>query len=147
MAPNSVLIVEDEAGLRELYEDELKKAGFLVFAVGNGEEALSVAAERQPSAIILDIMLPGMSGLDVLAKLRATEATKATPVFLLTALEETDDRARGISLGASEYLAKTEVSPALVIEKIKAAIGQPAPNTDNQPTPNTEPVNNDNGSS
>lgn len=142
MAPQSVLIVEDEAGLRELYEDELKKAGFLVFAVGNGEEGLSVAQERQPTAIILDIMLPGISGLDVLAKLRATEATKTTPVFLLTALEETDDRARGISLGASEYLAKTEVSPTVVIDKIRAAIGQPAPGT-NPPTPDTEPINND----
>lgn len=123
MALKSVLIVEDEAGLRELYEEELKKAGFLVYAVGKGEEGLAVATDRQPSAILLDIMLPGMSGLDVLAKLKQAEETKNIPVYLLTALEETDDRARGISLGAKEYLAKTEVSPQQVIEKINEAIG------------------------
>jgi len=115
----AVLIVEDEAGLRELYEEELIKAGYLVFAVANGEEGLAIAKERKPMAVILDIMLPGMSGLDMLAKMRADENMKDTPVYLLTALEDTDDRARGISLGATEYLAKNEVSPESVIVKIK----------------------------
>jgi len=122
----SVLLVEDEAGLRELYEDELNKAGFLVFSVANGEEGLAIAKERKPMTIILDIMLPGMSGLDVLAQIRADESTKDIPVFLLTALEDTDDRARGISVGATQYLAKNEVSPKDVIFKIKE-LNEPNP--------------------
>ena len=113
-----VLLVEDEAGLRDLYEDELNKAGYLVFAVANGEEALSIVKDRKPMAVILDIMLPGLSGLDVLAKIRADETMKDTPVYLLTALEDTDDRARGMSLGATEYLSKNDVSPKEVIAKL-----------------------------
>jgi len=134
----AVLLVEDEAGLRELYEEELNKAGFLVFAVANGEEALAIIKERKVASVILDIMLPGMSGLDVLAKMRSEEATKETPVYLLTALEDTDDRARGISLGATEYLAKNEVSPEDVIAKIKSTSNAPT-----EPTESTSPTNSD----
>lgn len=123
MSNQAILLVEDEAGLRELYEEELKKAGYLVFAVGNGEEALSIADSHEPAAILLDIMLPGMSGLDVLSKLKNQAKTKNIPVIILSALEDTDDRARGMSLGAANYLGKNEVDPSNLVEKLKQVIG------------------------
>lgn len=122
MADKSILLVEDEAGLRELFEEELKKAGYLVFAVGNGEEGLSVAESRQPNVVLLDVMLPGMSGLDVLAKIKQNPKTKDIPVVMLSALEDTDDRARGISLGAKDYWGKNEVNADSLIEKLKQVI-------------------------
>jgi len=123
MATPSILLVEDEAGLRELYEDELQKAGYLVFAVGNGEEGLSIAASRLPSIILLDVMLPGQSGLDVLAILKANQKTANIPVVMMSALEDTDDRARGMSLGAKAYWGKNEVDPTSLVDKIKQLIG------------------------
>lgn len=116
--PKSVLLVEDEAGLRELYEEELRKAGWLVFAVGNGEEGLALAQNRTPTVAILDVMLPGMSGLDMLAAMRQNPKLAATPVIILSALEDIDDRARGLALGAKKYFGKNEASPQLLIESL-----------------------------
>lgn len=116
--PKSVLLVEDEAGLRELYEEELRKAGWLVFAVGNGEEGLALAQNRIPTVAILDVMLPGMSGLDMLAAMRQNPKLATTPVIILSALEDIDDRARGLALGAKKYFGKNEASPQTIIEAL-----------------------------
>lgn len=114
----SVLIVEDEAGLRDLYQEKLTAAGFLVFAVGNGEEAISQAGQHDLDMIVLDVMLPGTSGLDVLAKLRADKKHEQTPVLILSALEAVEDRARGLALGANVYASKNELSPDMLAAKV-----------------------------
>lgn len=116
--PKSVLLVEDEAGLRELYEEQLRQAGWLVFAVGNGEEGLALAQNRVPTAAVLDVMLPGMSGLDMLAEMRQNPKLAETPVIILSALEDIDDRARGLALGAKKYFGKNEASPQQLIEAL-----------------------------
>lgn len=126
-AAKSVLIVEDEAGLRELYEEELRAAGWLVFAVGNGEEGLALAQNRLPQVVILDVMLPGMSGLDMLAAMRQTAALKETPVVVLSALEDIDDRARGLALGAKKYFGKNEASPETIIKALDELIAGSKP--------------------
>jgi len=121
--PKSVLLVEDEAGLRELYEEALREDGWLVFAVGNGEEGLALAQNRAPSVAILDVMLPGMSGLDMLAAMRQNPKLAQTPVVVLSALEDIDDRARGLALGAKKYFGKNEASPKMIIEALNELTG------------------------
>ena len=115
-----ILLVEDEGGLRELYEEKLTQDGYLVFAVGNGEEAIELSKKNDFTIIVLDIMLPGMSGLDVLARLRADKRFATTPVLILSALEAVEDRARGLALGASAYCSKNELSP----EQLAAKVGE-----------------------
>jgi len=115
-----ILLVEDEGGLRELYEEQLNKMGYLVFAVGNGEEAIELAKQNDFALLVLDIMLPGMSGLDVLARLRTEKRFEKTPVLVLSALEAVEDRARGLALGASSYCSKNELSP----EQLGAKVGE-----------------------
>lgn len=115
-----ILLVEDEGGLRELYEEELTKLGYLVFAVGNGEEAIDLSKQNDFALLVLDIMLPGMSGLDVLARLRTDKKFEKTPVLVLSALEAVEDRARGLALGASAYCSKNELSP----EQLGAKVGE-----------------------
>lgn len=118
----SVLLVEDEAGLRELYEEELRQDGWLVFSVGNGEEGLALAQNRLPNVAILDVMLPGMSGLDMLAEMRNNPQLVSTPVIILSALEDIDDRARGLSLGAKRYFGKNEASPEIIKQALNEII-------------------------
>lgn len=120
-----ILLVEDEGGLRELYEEQLTKDGYLVFAVGNGEEAIELAAKNEFDVLVLDIMLPGMSGLDVLARLRTDKKFTDTPVLILSALEAVEDRARGLALGATAYCSKNELSP----EQLAAKVGELATQT------------------
>lgn len=120
--PKKILLVEDEGGLRELYEEQLTKMGYLVFAVGNGEEAIDLAKHNDFVLLVLDIMLPGMSGLDVLARLRTDKRFEKTPVLVLSALEAVEDRARGLALGASAYCSKNELSPEQLGAKVSELI-------------------------
>lgn len=129
----TVLLVEDEAGLRELYEEELRQAGWVVFAVGNGEEGLALAENRLPDSVILDVMLPGMSGLDVLAAMRQRETLANIPVIILSALEDIDDRARGLALGAVKYFGKNEASPALIIDTLNELVSSTKPSESTDP--------------
>jgi two-component system, OmpR family, phosphate regulon response regulator PhoB len=101
-----VLVVDDEPDITALVAYHLAKAGFRVSTAANGAEALKSAREERPDIVILDLMLPGVSGYDVLAELRKREETKDVGVILLTARREETDRIRGLSLGADDYLTK-----------------------------------------
>ena len=101
-----VLVVDDEPDITALVAYHLAKAGYRVSTASNGGEALKAAADQRPDVIVLDLMLPGLSGLDVLQALRKQEETRDVGVVLLTARREEVDRIRGLSLGADDYLTK-----------------------------------------
>ena len=101
-----ILVVDDEPDITALVAYHLAKAGFRVSTAGTGPDALKAAREERPDIVILDLMLPGVSGYDVLAELRQREETRDVGVILLTARREETDRIRGLSLGADDYLTK-----------------------------------------
>jgi two-component system phosphate regulon response regulator PhoB len=101
-----VLVVDDEPDITALVAYHLAKAGYRVTTAATGTDALKSASEQRPDVIVLDLMLPGLSGLDVLQALRKQEETRDVGVILLTARREEADRIRGLSLGADDYLTK-----------------------------------------
>ncbi|TFG43143.1 MAG: response regulator, partial [Gemmatimonadales bacterium] len=106
-----MLVVDDEPDITALVAYHLAKAGYRVSTAARGPDALKAAAEERPDVVILDLMLPGMSGYDVLAELRARPETRDVGVILLTARKQEADRIRGLTLGADDYLTKP-FSPA-----------------------------------
>jgi len=115
----SVLIVEDEAAIVTLLRYNLEREGFRVYSTGDGEEAVTMVKEVKPDIIVLDWMLPSMSGIDVCKQLRWHPETKATPIIMLSARGEEGDRIRGLDAGADDYLVKP-FSPAELIARIRA---------------------------
>jgi two-component system sensor histidine kinase/response regulator len=101
-----VMIVDDEASTRELLRDLLELWGHLVVEAGSGEEAIRMAAEGPPDAILLDVMMPGMDGFEVCRRLKEDPRTAAVPVLMVTALSSRDERLQGIEAGASDFLSK-----------------------------------------
>ena len=104
--PARVLIVDDEAGIRELCRVNLMLAGYDVIEAADGYQALEQAKSGKPDLIFLDVLMPGMSGWEVLSALRADEATAGIPVVMLTALNSEDDQIRGWEGGVVDYLTK-----------------------------------------
>src|SRR5574338_760746 len=101
-----ILVVDDEPDITALVAYHLARAGFRVSTANTGPDALKAAREERPDLVVLDLMLPGASGYDVLAELRAHEETRDVGVILLTARREEPDRIRGLTLGADDYLTK-----------------------------------------
>lgn len=116
-----VLVVDDEADIVALVAYHLAKAGYGVATAANGATALEKARRERPALVVLDLMLPDMSGFDVLESLRADEATKHVAVLLLTARREEPDRIRGLSLGADDYLMKP-FSPQELVLRVTAIL-------------------------
>lgn len=116
-----MLVVDDEPDITGLVAYHLAKAGYRVTTAQNGAEALRLARQDRPDLIVLDLMLPGLSGYDVLAELRRRTETSAVGVILLTARKEEVDRIRGLSLGADDYLAKP-FSPEELVLRIGAVL-------------------------
>lgn len=102
----SILVVEDEKAIRTLLTYNLESEGYRVRAVAEGEDVAAMVREERPDLIILDWMLPGMSGIDVCRSLRAREETRSTPIIMLTARSEEAERVRGLATGADDYLVK-----------------------------------------
>jgi two-component system phosphate regulon response regulator PhoB len=123
-----ILVVDDEPDITALVAYHMAKAGFRVSTAGNGSDALKAAREERPDIVILDLMLPGISGYDILAELRKHEETREVGVILLTARREEPDRIRGLSLGADDYLTKP-FSPqelSLRVSALLRRLGSPA---------------------
>jgi two-component system phosphate regulon response regulator PhoB len=116
-----VLVVDDEPDIVALVAYHLAKAGYRVSTAATGPDALRAAREERPALVVLDLMLPGMSGFDVLEKLRAHDATREVAVLMLTARKEEPDRIRGLTLGADDYLTKP-FSPAELILRVGAIL-------------------------
>lgn len=158
-----ILLVEDDKSLREIYGVRLQAEGYEIASAGDGEEALAMAIKEHPDLIVSDVMMPKISGFDMLDILRSTTETKNVKVIMMTALSSDDQRARGESLGADRYLVKSQVgiedvvrtvhdvladnaaaapapapAAAPVAEQPIAPVAAPAPVT--IPTPAPEPV-------
>jgi len=116
-----ILVVDDEPDITALVAYHLAKAGYRVSPAANGPAALKAAREERPDIVVLDVMLPGVSGYDVLAELRRREETRDVGVILLTARREEPDRIRGLSLGADDYLTKP-FSPAELTLRVNALL-------------------------
>jgi DNA-binding response OmpR family regulator len=165
-----ILLVEDDISLRDVYFARLQAEGFELAVAANGEEALAVAVKERPDLIILDIMMPRISGFDVLDIVRTTPEIAHTKVIMMTALGSPGDKERGEKLGVDKYLVKSQVTLEDVVATIKKVLGgaseapanasaaaaaapaapkapaepAPTPNTDSQQTPQppqTPPAN------
>lgn len=117
--PQRILLVEDDDALAGVYVTRLQVEGFDVRRVNNGEDALATALNYHPDLIVLDVMMPKVSGFDVLDILRNTPETANLKVIMLTALSQPSDQERAKSLGADDYLVKSQVVIADVIERIR----------------------------
>jgi DNA-binding response OmpR family regulator len=122
-AGKKVLLVEDDESLASVYETRLVAEGFTVRRVPNGEDALASAIEYKPDLILLDAMMPKVSGFDVLDILRNTPETTNIHIIMLTALSQEADKQRAEELGVDEYLVKSQVVIADVVERIKYHLG------------------------
>lgn len=116
-----VLVVDDEPDITALVAYHLAKAGYRVSTASNGPDALKAAREERPDVVVLDLMLPGLSGYDVLAELRKRDETRDVGVIMLTARGEELDRIKGFSLGADDYLSKP-FSPAELTMRVQAIL-------------------------
>ena len=120
-AEQRVLVVDDEADIVALVAYHLAKAGYRVSTAGTGPDALEAARRESPSLIVLDLMLPGLSGYEVLEQLRSGDASREVPVLMLSARREEEDRIRGLSLGADDYLTKP-FSPQELVLRVGAIL-------------------------
>ena len=118
---NSILVVEDEQAIRELLQYHLEKDGYIVSTCSSGEEAIELISIHQPTLIILDIMLPGISGLEVCRRIKEDDLLSKIYVVMLSALGEEADVITGLEIGADGYLAKP-FSPKLLLARIKSVL-------------------------
>ena len=114
-----ILLVEDDDALASVYETRLQAEGFDLRRVPNGEDALAAALDYKPDLVLLDVMMPKVSGFDVLDILRNTPETASVKVIMLTALSQDSDRERAESLGVDDYLVKSQVVISDVVDKIR----------------------------
>jgi CheY-like chemotaxis protein len=148
-----VLLVEDDKSLREIYGVRLLAEGYDIVSAGDGEEALAMAIKERPQLIVSDVMMPKISGFDMLDILRSTTETKAIKVIMMTALSSEDQRARGEALGADRYLVKSQVGIEDVVRTVHEVLGDapvttlsaaqtfggPAPSSMPRPAPTVAP--------
>jgi two-component system phosphate regulon response regulator PhoB len=121
--PKRILLVEDDQALGQVYLTRLEEEGFDVRRVDNGEDALAAALSFKPDLVILDVMMPKVNGFDVLDILRNTPETANLKVVMLTALSQESDKERATQLGADDYLVKSQVVIADVVERVKHHLG------------------------
>jgi DNA-binding response OmpR family regulator len=119
----NILIVEDDVFLADLYKTKFTLEGFKVVVAYDGEKGLELARKNNPDIILLDLVLPKLSGFDILKELRSNSKTKDLPVILLTNLSQKADVERGLKLGANDYLIKAHFMPSEVVDKIKKLVG------------------------
>lgn len=128
-----VLVVDDEADILALVTYHLAKSGYRVSTAATGPEALRAARDERPALIVLDLMLPGMSGFEVLEQLRADAATSGIAVLMLTARRDEPDRIRGLSIGADDYLTKP-FSPQELVLRVGAILRRTAAGATSSPS-------------
>ncbi len=121
MSKRNILIVDDEEDILDLIEYNLTKEGFDTVRVKTGEEALEAVRQVRPDAVILDLMLPGVGGLDVCRKIKDDPETRSIPVVMLTAKGEETDIITGLEIGASDYITKP-FSPRILVARLRAVL-------------------------
>jgi len=121
MAKN-ILIVEDDKFLRELIAQKLTKEGYDASEAFDGEEGIKKIKEEKPDLVLLDLILPGIDGFEVLSKMKEDSALSSIPVIILSNLGQKEDVEKGLKLGAVDYLIKAHFTPGEIIDKIKAVL-------------------------
>lgn len=134
-----ILLVEDDKSLREIYGVRLLAEGYEIVSAGDGEEALALAIKERPQLIVSDVMMPKISGFDMLDILRSTSETRDIKVIMMTALSSEDQRARGESLGADRYLVKSQVGIEDVVRTVHDVLAD-TPNAAAAPNPFSTPA-------
>ena len=138
---SKIMLVEDDNSLREIYSIRLTAEGYTIVSAGDGEEALAVAVRERPDLIVSDVMMPKISGFDMLDILRSTPETKDIKVIMMTALSSEDQRERGENLGADRYLVKSQVGIEDVVNVVHDVLGDRASDgTINPTTPANDPA-------
>lgn len=117
-----ILVVEDDKFLRQILVTKIKKEGYSVIEAVTGEEGVAKVVEEKPHIVMLDLVLPGIGGFDVLAKIKGDRSTSDIPVIILSNLGSREDIDRAMSLGAREFMVKAHHSPQEIIEHIQKAL-------------------------
>lgn len=129
MARETVLVVDDEEEILELVKYNLEKEGFTVVGVTTGETAIAAAQKKMPDVLVLDLMLPGLDGLEVCRRLKGDPKTRHIPVIMLTAKGSEADIVTGLELGAADYVTKP-FSPRVLTARVKAVLRRDAEATE-----------------
>lgn len=119
-----ILIIDEDRFLRKIYKNKFTRAGFEFREAISGDEGLNKVYSEKPDLILLDLMLPKKSGFDILTELKKDKSTKKIPVIILSNLAQEEDIKRVLSLGARDYLIKTEVSLSEVIDRVKECLAK-----------------------
>lgn len=122
----TILVVEDEPAIQELIAYNLRQAGHVALCAENAEQAMAIVNDALPDLVLLDWMLPGMSGIEFARKLRRGARTKTIPIIMLTARAEESDKVAGLEIGADDYITKP-FSPRELIARIKAVLRRRSP--------------------
>src|SRR5688572_18471771 len=125
MSKGTILVIDDEKDLLELVRYNLEKDGFDVICAREGQSGVEIAAKHRPDLIVLDIMMPGMDGLEVCRRLRADQRTGRVPLIMLTARATEADRIVGLEMGADDYVTKP-FSPRELVARVRAALRRTA---------------------
>ena len=122
-----ILWVEDDDELASLFIARMKKDGLLVDRAANGEEALAKFNELHPDLLLVDLMLPKMSGFELIQAIRSANGTTQPKILILSAMGQPDDEAKAVDLGADDYMVKSQVSLPQIIQTIRRYLDQPNP--------------------
>lgn len=141
-----VLLVEDDNNLREIFQMRLQAEGYTALTAADGEEGLVVAMKEKPDLIVADVMMPKLSGFEMIENLRAAPDMKDTKVIMMTALGQAEDQARGEKLGVVKYLVKSQVTLEDFARVVKEVLGPGDPNAAATTSQNSGSTNNNQGS-
>ena len=119
---SKILLIEDDKFLRELIIQKLGREGFEATEAPEGEAGLTKMKEERPDLVLLDLILPGIDGFEVLSRMKKDPALTSIPVIILSNLGQRDDVQKGIDLGAEDYLIKAHFTPGEIVEKIKVTL-------------------------
>jgi DNA-binding response OmpR family regulator len=128
-----IMLVEDDTNLSEIYQARLQAEGFDIISAADGEEALALAVNERPDLIICDVMMPRISGFDMLDILRGTAGIQDTKVIMMTALSQAEDKERAEKLGANRYLVKSQVTLEDVVKTVHEVLGDKPQDTTPEP--------------
>ncbi len=119
-----VVLVEDDTFLATIYKTKFEMEGFKVTLATDGETALIEIKKKKPDIVLLDILLPRLDGFTVLTRLKQDKSTVTIPVIILTNLGQKEDVAKGLDLGAADYLIKAHFRPTEIVEKVNQVLGR-----------------------
>jgi len=122
MPPQKILIIEDDKFLRDLIQQKLHKEGFVTSIAIDGEEGVKSAQSEQPQLVLLDLILPGIDGFEVLKKLKADPKTATIPIIVLSNLGQKEDMDRTLKGGAEDFMVKAHFTPSEIVEKVRSML-------------------------